>query len=87
MNIERVITEAEIIVARARVAAAEAANEQQNFEDALLASADLTPEMIREWLNASVNVHWCACEKGDHPRIVCAECGLPPYWATKAAKE
>jgi len=77
----RVITEADIIAARERVAAAEAAHEQQDFEDALLASPDLTPEMVREWLHASVNVHWCACQsEDDTPQIVCPTCGLPPFW-------
>lgn len=77
----RIITEADIIAARQRVAAAEAANQQQDFADALLASPDLTPEMVRTWLDAEVYVHWCACEDGDTtPRIVCATCGLPPYW-------
>lgn len=76
----RVITEADIIAARRNVERAFAANEQQDFADALLSSPDLEPSMVREWLDASVHVHWCACEKGDHSRIVCAECGLPPYW-------
>lgn len=78
----RVITETDIIEARQRVAAAEAKGEQQDFTDALLASPDLTPEMVKTWLGAGVCVHWCACEQGDHSRIVCAECGLPPYWKT-----
>jgi hypothetical protein len=52
----RVITEQDIIAARQRVAAAEAANEQQDFADALLASADLEPDMVRQWLDATVNV-------------------------------
>lgn len=80
---KRVITEADIIAARQRVAAAEAANQQQDFEDALLASPDLEPDMVEHWCDARVYVHWCACKSGDHSRIVCTECGLPPYWATK----
>lgn len=77
----RTITETDIIEARKRVAAAEAANQQQDFSDALLASADLTPDMVRKWLDAVPNVRWCACSKGDTtPEIQCAICGLPPYW-------
>lgn len=79
-NTIRVITEQDIITARQRVAAAEAAGQQQGFEDALLASADLTPDMVRHWIDCIVKVRWCACEAGDHSRIVCTECGLPPYW-------
>lgn len=79
----RTITEQDIIEARQRVAEAERKGEQQDFRDALLASPDLTPEMVREWLDAVPQVRWCACEKGDHARIVCTECGLPPYWRTK----
>lgn len=79
----RVITEHDIIAARLHVAVAEAKNEQQDFADALLASPDLTPEMVKKWLDARVHVHWCACEKADHARIVCTECGLPPYWQTQ----
>lgn len=78
----RTITEQDIIEARLRVAEAERKGEQQDFADALLASPDLTPEMVKTWLDATVHVHWCACEKGDHARIVCTECGLPPYWRT-----
>jgi hypothetical protein len=80
----RIITEKDIVAARQRVIAAEAAHEQQDFADALLASPDLTPEMVETWLDADVHVHWCACEKGDHARVICTECGLPPYWATKS---
>ena len=80
----KTITEHDIIAARQRVAEAEQRGEQQDFADALLASPDLTPEMVEHWLDAMVHVHWCACEKGDHARIVCTECGLPPYWATNA---
>jgi hypothetical protein len=76
----KTITETDIIEARQRVAAAEAAGEQQDFNDALLASPDLTPAMVKEWLDAVPHVRWCACEAGDHSRIVCTECGLPPYW-------
>ena len=83
----RTITEAEIVAARQRVVEAEAKNEQQDFEDALLASPDLTPSMVREWLDANVHVHWCACEHGDHSRIVCTECGLPPYWKSIEVQE
>lgn len=82
-TLEKVITETDIIAARQRVAVAEAANQQQDFRDALLASPDLTPDMVHQWLDARVHVHWCACEHGNHARIVCTECGLPPYWATK----
>lgn len=81
---KRVITEKDIIEARQRVLEAERKGEQQDFGDALLASPDLTPEMVETWLDATVNVRWCACEKGNHARIVCTECGLPPYWATKS---
>ena len=78
---KRIITEADIIAARQRVAAAEAAGERQVFADALLASPNLTPEMVRTWLDADVYVHWCDCDDGDNtPRIVCQTCGLPPYW-------
>lgn len=84
---ERIITEHDIIAARQRVVEAERKGEQQDFDDALLASPDLTPEMVREWLDARVHVHWCACEKGDHSRIVCTECGLPPYWKSKEAAD
>jgi hypothetical protein len=81
----RTITEADIIAARQRVAAAEAAHEQQDFEDALLASADLTPDMVRKWLDAVPEVHWCACDTGDTtPQIVCPSCGLPPFWTMEA---
>lgn len=80
----RVITEYDIIQARQRVAVAAAAQRQQDFEDALLASPDLTPEMVKLWLNATVNVRWCACKiEDDTPRIVCAACGLPPFWVTR----
>lgn len=78
----RIIAETDIIEARRRVAEAERKQEQQDFGDALLASPDLTPEMVKTWLDAHVRVHWCACEQGDHSRIVCTECGLPPYWKT-----
>lgn len=80
---DKIITEVDIIAARQRVAAAEAKGEQQDFTDALLASPDLTPEMVKHWLDATPHVSWCACPQGDHSRIVCTECGLPPYWATK----
>lgn len=80
-----IITEQDIIAARQRVAAAEQAGEQQDFADALLASPDLTPGMVREWLDATPRVHWCACVEGDHSRIVCTECGLPPYWKSVGA--
>lgn len=60
----------------------EAANRQQDFADALLASADLKPEHVETWLDATVNVRWCACGSGDHSLIVCPSCGLPPFWAT-----
>lgn len=83
----KVITEADIIAARQRIAAAEAKNEQQDFTDALLASPDLEPDMVRTWLDASVKVKWCACEQGDHSRIVCTECGLPPYWRSALSEE
>jgi hypothetical protein len=79
---QRIITAQDIIAARQRVAAA-GRDQQLDFEDALLASPDLEPDMVREWCNARVRVDWCACEKGDHARIVCAECGLPPYWKRK----
>ena len=83
----RVITETEIVDARERVAAAEANGEQQDFEDALLASPDLEPDMVRQWLNATVNVRWCACESADDvPHIACPACGLPPYWTTRKAE-
>lgn len=81
------ITEKDIIEARQRVVEAERKGEQQDFRDALLASPDLTPQMVREWLGATPHVNWCACEKGDHSRIVCTECGLPPYWASVGASE
>lgn len=79
---ERVITERDIIAARERVAAAVAKGEQQDFEDALLASPDLKPDMVREWLNATPHVHWCACPglPATPARIACPTCGLPPYW-------
>lgn len=83
----KTITETDIIAARQRVAAAEAAGEQQDFSDALLASPDLEPGMIKEWLGAGVRVRWCACEDGDHSRIVCTECGLPPYWKSVEGAE
>jgi hypothetical protein len=77
------ITERDIIEARQRVAAAERKGEQQDFRDALLASPDLTPAMVKEWLDCRVNVHWCACKIDDPtPRIVCEVCGLPPFWTT-----
>lgn len=82
-----IITEQDIVEARQRVAEAERKGELQDFRDALLASPDLTPQMVVEWLDATPRVHWCACEKGDHSRIVCVECGLPPYWASVGAKE
>jgi hypothetical protein len=83
-----VITEQDIIEARRRVAAAEAAGEQQDFRDALLASPDLTPVMIREWLDCGVNVRWCACiVAADTPRIVCETCGLPPFWTERKKVE
>lgn len=83
---KRVITEQDIITARQRVAAAEANNQQQDFTDALLASPDLTPDMVRLWLKAEVNVHWCACHDEDTtPHIVCKTCGLPPFWTAKEA--
>lgn len=79
---KRVITEKDIIEARQRIAQAEAAGEQQDFTDALLAAPDLTPDMVRFWLDAEVNVHWCACVAvaGTPARIVCETCGLPPLW-------
>lgn len=79
---QRVIREADIVAARLRVAAAEAAGEQCDFKDAILASADLTPSMIHEWVGALVHVNWCACaERPTTPaEIVCPACGLPPYW-------
>ena len=84
----RVITEADIIEARERVAAAETNHEQQDWNDALLAAPDLTPDMVREWFNTSdsegitINVHWCACEglPGKPAEVVCSVCGLPPFW-------
>lgn len=76
----QVITEVDIVAARQYVAANLAAGKQVDFDKALLASPDLTPDMIQHWLNATPNVRWCACEGGDHSRIVCTECGLPPYW-------
>ena len=80
----KTITEQDIIAARQRVAAAETAGEQQDFADALLASPDLTPDMVRHWLDAQVNVHWCACPMTDDtPRIACPTCGLPPFWTTR----
>ena len=79
----KTITETDIIAARQRVVAAEQAGQQQDFADALLASPDLTPAMVKEWLDAVPHVNWCACEKGDHSLIVCPSCGLPPYWAAK----
>lgn len=82
----RTITETDIIEARQRVAAAEAKGEQQDFSDALLASPDLTPEMVKKWLDASVHVHWCACKSEDTtPHIACPTCGLPPYWTSTEA--
>lgn len=81
----KTITEHDIIAARQRVAEAERKGEQQDFSDALLASPDLTPAMVKEWLDASPLVHWCACAEGDHSRIVCTECGLPPYWKSVGA--
>lgn len=81
MTTQRIITEADIITARQRVAAAEAAGQQQDFEDALLASPDLKPSMVREWLDAVPHVNWCACKRQDTaPLIACPDCGLPPYW-------
>lgn len=83
----RTITETDIIDARERVAAAEGKGEQQDFEDALLASPDLRPSQVREWLNATINVRWCACKHEDTaPVIACAVCGLPPYWTTRKAE-
>lgn len=82
----KTITEKDIIEARRRVAEAERKGEQQDFNDTLLASPDLTPAMVKEWLDANVHVHWCACIKqGERPVvIVCPTCGLPPYWVTDA---
>ena len=82
---QRTITEQDIVAARQRVTMALAAGQQCDFEDALLASPDIEPDMVRAWLDARVAVHWCACEHGDHSRIVCTECGLPPYWKTAHA--
>lgn len=88
MFMERIVTEIDIIDARERIEAADAAHEQQDFEDALLASPDLTPEMVRLWLNATLNVRWCACKAEDTtPRIVCETCGLPPFWTKKGTEE
>lgn len=85
---KRVITEKDIIDARQRVAEAERKGEQQDFADALLASPDLTPEMVRHWLDATVNVHWCACPTTDDTaRIVCETCGLPPFWISREPNE
>jgi hypothetical protein len=81
----RIITEQDIIEARQRVQAAEQAGQQQDFADALLASPDITPEMLKEWLDADVSVHWCACPgEDDTPRIVCEVCGLPPFWTERS---
>lgn len=79
----KTITETDIIAARQRVAEAERKGEQQDFNDALLASPDLTPAMVKEWLDAIPHVNWCACVEGDHSLIVCPTCDLPPYWAAK----
>lgn len=76
----KLITEVDIVAARQRVVGAMKNGQQQDFSDALLASPDLEPDMVRTWLDASVWVKWCACEAGDHSRIVRTECGLPPYW-------
>lgn len=81
----RTITEADIIGARERVAAAEAAGQQQDWNDALLASPDLTVEMVKEWANGdgvTLQVHWCACaaQHGKRALIKCETCGLPPFW-------
>ena len=85
---QRTITEHDIIAARKRVTAADVANELCDFADALLASPDLTPEMIKDWLDATANVQWCACETDDAtPHIVCAQCGLPPFWTTRTQEE
>jgi hypothetical protein len=82
------ITEQDIIEARQRVAEAERKGDQQDFRDALLASPDLTPDMVKEWLDARVSVHWCACKTDDlTPRIVCEVCGLPPFWTEKPIEE
>lgn len=87
---KRTITETDIIAARERVAAAEAKGEQQDWNDALLASPDLTPEMVKDYFNAgetevAVKVHWCACPgvHGTPARIVCETCGLPPFWVSR----
>lgn len=80
MTTQRIITEQDIIAARRRVAAAIAAHEQMDFEDALLGSAGLTPDMVREWLNAIPHVHWCACKWRGNDPIACETCGLPLYW-------
>jgi hypothetical protein len=77
---KRVITEADIIAARQRVAMDEAAGRQQDFADALLASEGLQPSHVETWLDATVNVHWCACVDVKPHEIACSTCGLPPYW-------
>lgn len=85
MSEKRVITEADIIAARQRVAAADAKGEQISFEDGLLASPDLRPQHIREWLEADVKVHWCTCKEMEGispPPIICETCGRPPLWVT-----
>ena len=81
------ITEQDIIAARQRVAEAERNQEQQDFTDALLASTDLTPEMVKQWLDAGVQVQWCACEQTQARAIVCVTCGLPPYWKSGGATQ
>ena len=77
MTTKRIITEQDIIAARQRLATEPPPHD---FEDALLASSGLTPAMIREWMDATVNVNWCACEGERTPAIACPSCGLPPYW-------
>lgn len=81
----RIITETDIIEARERAAAAEAAQQQQDWNDALLASPDLTVEMVKEYLpgdDITVKVHWCAYpdQHGKRASIVCPTCKLPPFW-------
>lgn len=81
----RTITETDIIEARQRVAAAEQAGEQQDWNDALLASPDLEPSMVQEYFNSAdvtLKVHWCACKEqhGRRASIVCETCNLPPFW-------
>jgi hypothetical protein len=84
MTTKRIIQAADIVAARERIKADEAAGRQHHFEDALLGLPGVTPAMVREWLDAEPRVHWCACEDTDQSLIVCPQCGLPPYWAEEA---